>query len=245
MDTNDVQKTEISSVTSETSSEVTPGTGVAKEPLTEAKIAELIQREVSKATEIAKRELQSTKDKARAEVEFAQRQARVANDSLQAGLKELDPDSAAKVKLARYEAEDVERKRIAEAEAVRQMQEDFHNKFKTGLEDVVKELDVDPKDPRIDWAENAANYLEAQQRVIKSATKIHRENLKKMQDGFEARLKAIETGKPVSVEANSVDTSASTAGAVGTDADFIRRFANQELPVTKENVARYNKIINS
>ncbi len=57
------------------------------------------------------------------------------------------------------------------------------------------------------------------------------------------RLKELEklVGK-VNVEVNSVETSASVGAVSGSDAEFVKKFGNGDVPLSKENVARYNKI---
>jgi len=48
--------------------------------------------------------------------------------------------------------------------------------------------------------------------------------------------------KKLEVEANSVETTTSPGVVAGSDAEFVKRFASGELPLTKGNVERYQKI---
>jgi hypothetical protein len=225
----------------------------------EVRLTELIAKEVAKATEVhrtelleasrkAQREIQSAKDRATAEVASAQRRARIAEATLtatQGKLKEVDPESMTSIELARVRAELEARTQMDGEEVTQRQQEEFRRQFKTSLEEVVVDLGVDVKDSRIDWAEDSTNYLEAQKRVLKSVGKIRKEQDNQvLQKEVERRSKEAEMKLRKSLGLDTVDV-ANPQGVPGvsSDDDFLRKLGNYELPMTKENLARYQKIM--
>lgn len=219
----------------------------------EAKMTELIQQkvaeEIKKATETSRREIQSAKDKARAEVDSAMRRAKLAEGTLDATrrqLQGLDPDVAKDVEIAELRAREQGRATIEQEQEQGKLQAEFHQRFQSGLSQFITALGIDPKDERIDWATDAPDYLEAQNRVLDSVSKIQKENIQTLEKGLNDRLKAIEDKvKQSDTEANSVDTTTSGGVAAGSDAEFVKQFGTGDVPLTKANVDRYNKIINS
>jgi len=224
---------------------------VPKEPpaLTEERVQQLIaeatMKAVGQAKEAGRRELQGQQDRNRAEVESANRRAKFAEDTLKTTrtrLSESDPDTAKEMELEEYRAREKGRQTQEQVEAQQRQQVEFHSQFQSNLTQFITSLGVDPKDGRIDWGDDAPNYLEAQRRVLESATKIQKENIQTEKEGLEKRLKDLEA--KVNEEANSVET---TSGGVvaGSDTEFIKKFASGELPYTKGNKARYEKIQNT
>jgi hypothetical protein len=86
--------------------------------------------------------------------------------------------------------------------------------------------------------------LVAQRRVLASVTKIQKDKVQTIQSGLEKRLKELEekTKSTVNREANSVPTTPSGGVVSGSDKDFLAKFASGDLPLSKENLDRYNKI---
>lgn len=186
----------------------------------EIKIAEVVKRqvaeEIAKQSEVARREIQSVKDKARAEVEAAHRRARMAEVTSNAAttrLREVDPSAVSQVELEQYKAVDAERARLEAEEQAKQTQREFHDQFHSSLVEIVADLGIDAADTRIDWAEDAANYLEAQRRVLKSAAKLKKETDKSV----EQRVKEEVAKARRELGLDSVDTTTSS----GVSADGI------------------------
>jgi len=217
----------------------------------QAQIDTLIQQKVaeamSQATEQAKRELQSIKDKSRAEIETAARRARLAEGTLGAvktQLQGIDPDMAKEIELAELRAKEQGRSTLEQEEAAVRGQAEFHQKFLDNLSEVVTSMGIDPSDKRIDWAQDAPDYLIAQRRVLDSAQKIQKEVLQAKESVMEKRLKDLEAKVgQANIEVNS-DSTAASEGA-GSDAEFVKGFGSGDIPMNKANVDRYNKIINS
>ncbi len=212
----------------------------------EAKVKELLKSEV----EAVSRRFQSDKDKSIAEVRResgrAIAAARREAEAVYGQLSAVDPQAA---ELARLRSRDVGYREQETEESRRKQQDDFDNLFVGSMAESLQAMEIDPKDTRIDWAEDAKNkgdYVERQKRILKSAAVINQENRKtfletekrKMADEITAKVK-----KDLGVD--SVDTSAPSGSANTDDKEFLRRFGSGELPLNKENKARYDKIQNS
>lgn len=226
------------------------------QPLTaeqEAKVQQMVAdataKAIAEAKEIGRKELQSQQDRNAAEAARVERRAKVAEGTLggvRQRLQELDPDVAKDLELSELKAEREGRATFDQEEAARQAQAAFHEQFFSGLNQFIVNAGVDPKDERIDWANDAPDYLTAQRRVLDSIAKIQKGNEQTMKEGFEKRLKDLETKVAGGEEeANSVNTAASQGAIAGSDAEFIKKFASAELPMTKANVDRYDKITSS
>ena len=218
----------------------------------DAQVAEMIQakvaEEVRKATEAARREIQSVKDRSRAEIESAQRRARLAETTLgetKTRVKDLDPDVAKEMELVELRARVSTQTMSEQEEQTKRAQLEFQQQFYSGLNQFVSALGVDPNDTRIDWGTDAANYLEAQTRVLNSVAKIQKEAQTTAQSSWEKRLKTLEeqTKKAENIEVNSVNTTTSSGVVAGSDAEFLKQFASGAIPVNKGNIDRYNKIL--
>lgn len=213
-------------------------------------IADSTSDAVEKAKDVGRRELQSQQDKNKAEAARLERRAKAAEAALKATqrtLEELDPDAASKAELARYKAQEQELSLTEQQEEALKTQQEFHQQFQNNLTQFITSLGIDPEDEKIDWAVDAKNYLEAQQRVLKSVADIQSESLKEYKN-LEKRLKEDEKKKAEESkrEANSVETTTSQGDVARmSDADFYKKFANGELPMNKTNKTRAEKILNS
>jgi len=230
----------------ETTSTGAPAEGETKTQPLPPEVQEAIQEAASKAakeaTEAAKREIQSAKDKARREVEQAKAETTYHKTFASTYQGEFGQDDPDKAEIARLRAEKAARDKAAqEAEMVRS-RDKFDADFRSNANQILTTMGVDPKDDRIDWAEDATgDYLARNRRILESAAKISQETAKSEKEKLEQRLKDIEA--KLGEEANSVDTSAS-GGATGSDKDFLARWGSGELPATKENLIRAQKLQN-
>ena len=222
----------------------------------EIRISELITKKIAEETakfatslEAARREIQSTKDRATTEIAAATRRARLAEGALGATrtqLQQLDPDVAKEMELAEYRAREAGRAGIEQEEAVKQQQATFHGQFYSNISQFITGLGVDPNDSRIDWGSDSPNYLEAQRRVLESVSKIQKEKIQTTQSGLEKRLKDLEAKiKQANIEVNAVETAASVGAVAGSDAEFVKKFGDGTIPISKANIDRYNKITKS
>jgi hypothetical protein len=225
-------------------------TGQEQEPLTTDKVQQMIEQAVQLAKETGRRELQAQQDRNKAEqarAERAERRAKAAEgllSSTRGKFSELDPDVAKDLELAQLRSEKEQKEEWEKEDNLRRQQAEMAQAIQGGLTAHLKELEIDPNDERIDWAEDAKNYVEGRTRFDASVAKILKENQKTVSAGFEKRLQDLEKKlTDAGVEANSVSTATSQGVAPGSDVAFMKAFASQELPMSKENIDRYNKII--
>ena len=250
----DVQEVEVPVEEPKQEEEVsTENDTTASTALTETRVQELIAeataRAVAEAKEAGKRELQSAQDRNKAELARAERRARVAETAItgtRQRMAELDPDAAKELELAEYRAREAGRMTADQEAELERQQTEFHTGFISQQTKFMTDIGVDPKDSRIDWADDAANYLEAMARIQTSVAQIQKENVQTMQSSLEQRLKDLEAKVTAeAIEANSVDTTTSSGVVSASDVEFRRQFADGTLPLTKANIDRHNKLINS
>lgn len=226
-------------------------------PVSEPLTAEAVQKMIADATakalteakDLGRRELQSQQDKNRAEVDRLTRRAQLAEGTLGATreqAKTLAPEVATTMELAALRAQEFQRAQIEQQDSQRQQQEAYGKTLQDGLVNHLKSLGIDEKDPRIDWAVDAQDYVTGRGRFDTSVAKIVKEENGKMQSGLEKRLADIEASiKKTNVDVNSVPAGAPPLAAAGSDAEFMKNFANGVIPTNKVNVDRYQKILNS
>ena len=222
-------------------------------PAAEPSPAELLKQlndlkaDLTKQTEEAKRSIQSAKDRARAEVEAAQRRALVAENTLSAAQRELaeaDPGMARDLELAKYRAQQENLTQLQQQQALAAQRMSFHQKFVDSISESLKEIGIDPGSKDLDWGEDAPDYMEAQKRVLKSAAKLHKTNQETQVKELNKQIKDLQFQiRRLNGEADSVDTTNPAGSGSESDKDFIAKFANGDVPMTKANVARYHKIV--
>ena len=220
-------------------------------PEMEAKVQQMIADATAKAVfeakELGKRELQSQQDRNKTELARAQKRAQLAENvlgSARTHIQTLDPEIAKELELATYRAKEQGRTTMEQEENAAQQQAEFHQNFIGRQTKFITDLGLDPKDKRIDWGSDAKDYLDAMERIQGSVAKLQKENVQAIQSGLEARLKVLEAKvKAEETEANSVETSTSTGVVAGSDVDFMKKFATGDIPMTKANLARREKIL--
>ena len=224
------------------------------QPLTAEQLQQLITQAVTRAVDegkqLGRRELQSAQDRNKAEATRSRTRAETAEGALREARSRLetsDPDAARELELAELRARDQQRGVEEQEEQAKQVQEEFLKNFYTQLDQHITALGIDPKDKRIDWGDaDKMPPLEIQQRVLASTAEIQKQNQQVMQTGFEQRLKALEAKtSQANIEANSVSTEASGGAAASPDTEFLKQFGAGTIPMTKANVDRYNKIVQS
>ena len=230
-------------------------TKVEPQPLTkeaiEQMIAEATAKAVKEAKEAGKRELQSAQDRNRAEIAKQERRVRLAEGTLSAARTRLhtaDPEAARELELTELRAEREGRLTVEQEEQMTQYKAEAFRKFDDQMTQFITNLGIDPKDKRIDWAEDETNeLLVRQQRILDSAAKIQKDNIQLMkatQENLDKRLKELEVKKKEEEkEANSVETTTSQGVVSASDKEFMKGLADGTLPLTKVNVERRNKIL--
>jgi len=220
--------------------------------LTEEKVQKMIAEATAKAVEEAKelgrRELQSQQDKNKSEQARLTRRATTAEAAMTKiaqRLQKENPNVAKDVELEMYRAQVEGQSKAEQEDTLAQQQATFHQNFLERQQKFIESLGIDPNDSRIDWAGDAKDYLEAMERIQSSVANINKENMQTMTTGLEDRLKSLEAKLTAAdTEANSVNTDASGGASTTPDAKFLQDFAQGNVPLSKENIARYEKIMN-
>lgn len=244
-DEKDVQKEEVSEETKSTETETED-----KETKTEEEVKpqyltkEDIQQMLADEREKIK---QSTRDISRSQIESAQRGATSPDDiagDYEASLGDIDPEQRNRIK-AEAELKGYKRREreASQSQLMVQAQKDFEG----SLTELITGLGLDPDDKRLDWARdlppNSPGYFNTRQgKIFKSIASIQKEEAK-IADGKRSEdMKDLENRLRKEFSGDSVDTSAS-GGASGSDADFQKKFNAGDIPATKANLDRINKIM--
>jgi len=213
-----------------------------KQPSTE----DIITQRISEATksfteqvEAAKRDLQSAKDKARAEVESAHQRARIAEETLtgfRGRVGELDPDVAKDIRLAEYESRERAMQSVSQNEAMVAQQRDFDKSFTSQISQFIVGLGVDASDKKIDWGEDAPNYLVKQQRILDSVAKIQKANSKAAEEKQSQIIKDVEAKIRKDLGLDSVDTS--NPVSTTSEQTWLEKWGNGEIEGTPQNLKK-------
>lgn len=231
-----------------TNGQIPPASQPSPDPLAEIAKAKEELAQQAKEIEAAKRAMQSAKDRAVQEVEQATRRARAAEVALSAiksKVKQVDPDTAKDIEIEELRSQTTARRISEQEEKARKEQEEFHKEVIESLEDVLKDMGIDPKDPQLDWADDAKNYTEFNRRVLKSAAKIKKENDKKLMD--ESKQTVAELVKAEIAKArkdlglDSVDTSLGAGAPDTSELALVKKMASGD-PLTKDEWVRAKKI---
>ncbi len=195
-----------------TSQEATPPVETPKPAVETPSIEQLVAK---KLDELTPRIFQSLRDKAKFEaneaVARAQRETlgyKQEADDLAYQLGAVDPTQA---ELIRLRSRDRRYQEQGMTDANERQQAEFDSKFVGSMAESLQALDIDPKDTRIDWAEDAklkGDYVERQKRILTSAAKISKENQVKSQESLSKKLVDEITAKVRrELGVDSVDTS--------------------------------------
>jgi len=250
--TDDVQQEQVSTTElvspAEEVKETTPAQALTEERVQEL-IAQATIKAVEEAKEAGKRELQSAQDRNKAELARMERRAKTAETTLTAArtqVQSIDPEVAKEMELAELRAEKQARTTEEQQDILSQQQSSQAKEVQESLNAYLGELKIDPKDARLDWADDAKDYISGRTRFDASVAKIITEERQAVEGSLAERLKALEAKITAGeIEANSVNTAASVGVVEGSDEDFVKKFASYEIPYNKANVDRYNKIQNS
>jgi uncharacterized membrane-anchored protein YjiN (DUF445 family) len=188
--------------------------------LSQEAIAKMIQDAVAPIKEVTARNIQSVKDKAAAEIDKANRRAGIAEitlNQIRGRLKESNPEFATELEISELRTRDQHYQQRDLEDQARQQQTQFEQSFKTNLNQFVTELGVDPGDKRIDWGDDAPNYLERQGRILNSVAKIQKAEAGKALESVNQQIKDAETRLRKELGLDSVDTSHSVGSKIPDD----------------------------
>ena len=216
------------------------------QPLTEERVQQLIAEQ----TELVRRQTQSEKDKAIAEIrreaEKQVRRAQTERDTIKSTLKGYDPESGRDInellEVAESKGQREYYESLARDEEQRKGFETYRQQLQGSLKSHLESLGIDPEDKRIDWAENESDFLTGRSKFDASVAKILKENQgaaeKRMKDDF----KQLEATLRRELNLDSVETT-TAAGGGDSDAEFLDKFGKGEVPYTKENKERAEKLM--
>jgi hypothetical protein len=206
----------------------------------EDKVKELVNKQVEEIT----RKFQSEKDKeiakAKKETVEAQRRAQQYESVMQASkmaLGDLEPDVAAKVRLAELEAKEKQYSLREQEEQTRKNWENTYNSFKTNLAEFVKSEGIDPSDKRIDWGDETEPLLAKQQRILASVVKIHKEDVKTSDQKIQERIKELAAKERKEAGLDSIDLS-SGIGITGVTKDKIVAMSKETDPKKRAEILK-------
>lgn len=219
----------------ETSENATPDPMAEMEARLEAKYAAKVE-EVS-------RKFQSISDR---DIKAANREAaghRREADTSRSIIDSMRNDPTIKQRLPYYENK-------AAADAYRQQEdgradEEAKREYFEITRDRIADLGIDVNDSRLDWADDATDIRKATDRILRSVAKIQKADSGKLKESIlkEVReeLKDKEANLRREAGIESVDSTIGKGG--GSDADFLEKWGAGEVPYTKENLERANKLI--
>jgi len=180
----------------------------------EDKVKELVSKQVEEIT----RRFQSEKDKeiakAKRETAEAQHRAKQYESVMQASriaLGDLEPEVAAKVRLAELEAKERHSSVRDQEDLNRKQWEETYTNFRTNLTEFVKSEGIDPTDKRIDWGDETEPLLAKQQRILSSVTKIHKDDIKSTEQKAQERIKELAAKERKEAGLDSIDLSSGIA----------------------------------
>ncbi|MBU2177560.1 MAG: hypothetical protein KJ556_20910 [Gammaproteobacteria bacterium] len=186
---------------------------VQTQSLTPEQIQKMINDALTPVVEGAKREIQSIKDKSKSEVEAALRRGQVPNKILsqvKTRIQEESPDLAKEIEIAElrekvghYEGNEI-------ANQTQQQQAMFAQQFQDQMNQFITTSGVDPKDKKIDWGDDATDYLTKQSRILNSVSKILKSREDDIKKTIEQQVKDAETKLRKELGLDSVSTTNQT-----------------------------------
>ncbi len=225
---------------SEKTIEAVVSTGIAEQPKTaepqkpEPSFEDKVREEVKKVVDATWKQLQSEHDRELAQERRKARAERMGREVAEQKLTEYDPDAVKDLELTRLRAQVQGTPEDQESAKAVEFLKEF---LEPHLEDC-KDMGIEPTDKRIDWAEDAPTLFQRNKRIRTSLRTIEKEERVKQRE--KGKTEAEEERRKT--EANSVKTTGVAGTGTGTDADFLRKWGNGDIPSTKENMKRALKL---
>jgi len=209
-------------------------------PEQEAKLQQIVTEAASRAAEVAKeagkREMQGIKDREVAEAKKAARLAESRAKIYESSFEGLDEDTRKDVELARLRGESQYHQTARQEEEKQKAQEAYFDQLNKSLVSNLESLGINPKDERVDWAQDAPYYIQGRSRFDSSVAKILKENelkrIKEIEDKAKAAFDEMERKLRVELGLESHDTSMSGGGT--------RTFTAAEIAAM--SLAEYEKV---
>ena len=212
-----------------------------KEAQTQPSIEEQIAKAMEGQLENLSRTVQSHTDKAISRIQReADNTARITEDAMAALDATGEETDVAKPKprvQGQYRSQ-LEVRRQQEA-AVKQTVDAFESNIRQHIVD----LGIDPDDKGIEWGDsNNLSLTDRQGKILASVSKIQKDNAKLADEKRKQEFDALEAKLRKDLGLDTVDTTTSAGVISESDSDFMAKFGSGELPMTKANTDRYNKI---
>ncbi len=244
-DPKEVQKEQVSSE-EQVSPEVKPEDKPKEEPREEPQPQPLTEERLQQIlAQDRERTRQSSRDIARTEIDEANRRVRRAEAetlAYKSSFDGLDEDAKKEAELNLLRSQGKEYQSFMQDEEQRRRAESYRQTLQTSLVENVKALGIDPDDKRIDWAENETDFLAGRSKFDASVAKILKEEKgvteKKMTDDF----KVLEANLRKDLGLDKVDTTTTASGG-DADTEFMSKFGKGDVPFTKENKERAEKLM--
>lgn len=211
-----------------------------EETQTQPSIEEQIAKAMGEQSEIITRKIQSASDKAVARIgREADSTARITEDAMAA----LDATTGEEPEVAKPKRQDQYRSQLDQRRQQEAAVKKTVDAFESNIRQHITDLGIDPEDKNIDWGDSDnLSLTDRQGKILASVGKIQKENAKLVKDEAEQKFKDLEAGLRKDLGLDKVDITTSAGVASGSDADFMGKFGSGELPVTKANTERYEKI---
>lgn len=214
------------------------------QPFDENRMRQIAEEAAAQAYERGRREMQSIKDSEVARARYEAQQASRRADALLAQTRQTDPDLHEKLqntdlrsRVASYEQQ--QRDEIERQNAIAVIKD-----FENDMVDLIESFGLKANDGRINWGDSNSMSLSQRLKVIKeSAKQAYKEDFDAKKAEAEKQTEAQKKKKER--EESGVDEHDISPGGSGGDSDeeFQRRFNLGEIPYTKANMERINKIL--
>lgn len=244
----DIQPTEVP-VTPEPTTEVSSGIPVVEEApapvappkyLTEEEARKLVADLMPK-TDWRKQQSETDREQALAAAHRRARQLEEENRALTASFKNLAPEAASEMELTQYRTREATARQLETEDVSRRAVEETVNQFYTNLSEYAKEVGIDPTHKGLDWGQATEPLTVRQNKFLKSAAMVQKAQNRAREDSISQRLKDETAKMRKELGLESVDRTPSVA--TGSSTDFLKKFANGDIPMTKENITKYNQLL--
>lgn len=203
-----------------------------QEAISDEKIQQLVAEKVEGELYRLK---QSLKDTAKREVLEAQRRATLAEGTsakIKSRLSSYDPDSGQDLNQALEQAENESKldyyQKWEEEQKQRQAQEAYNQSLNESLEKHLEALGIPRDDKRIDWANDAPDFLTGRNKFDASVARILKENQVVEKKAMDDKLKEIESKLRIDLGLESHEPFTS-AGVDTSEASFMEKYNAGEL----------------
>lgn len=220
----------------------------APKPLDRDELLQILTERDSKM----ERYFQAKKDKElsslQKEATQAKRRAEAAEsgwDAARTAFGDMSPENRTALELAQLKAKEKHYSAWEQDEKVKEQVEKFNQDFHNDWNEALELMGIDASDKRIDWGEDAGgDYLARNRKIQSSIAKITKEDRTKWEKKLKDENETFKQNLRKELGLDSATEQASKGGA-GSDEEFVKKFGSGDIPLSKDNIARYEKITKS